>query len=237
MRTSGALDQRATAERERVFGKYAGTVVDPLDPQSQGRITALVPEVLGAIPTGWAKPCAPMAGVNAGFFSIPAPGSGVWIEFEAGDINRPIWTGGYWAAGEAPMKPPASQATWTTKTWRSNTGLTTAFDDMAQTITVADATGQNKVEIDVKSGTVTVKGLVRVVADAQTVHLGSQAALHPSVYGDDLLVYLNTLVAMFNAHVHPGQMAIGVLPVTPAPPVGPMPPPSPSLLSRKVFDE
>ena len=135
------------------------------------------------------------------------------------------------------MKPPGSQATWTTKTWRSDTGLTTSFDDMAQTITIADATGTNMVEIDATSGTITVKGLARVIADAQSVHLGSAGARHPAVFGDDLLVYLNQLVAIFNAHVHPGEMAIGVLPVTPAPPVAPMTPPSPSLLSLKVFDE
>jgi hypothetical protein len=237
MSADSAFDDRDAALHDRVFGKYGGTVVDTLDPSSQGRITALVPEVLGEIPTGWAKPCAPMAGINAGFFSIPAPGSGVWIEFEAGDVSRPIWTGGFWGIGEAPMKPPGNQATWTTKTWRSDTGLTTSFDDVLQTITIADGSGQNLVEIDVTSGTVTVKGVARVVADAQTVHLGSQAARHPSVFGDDLLIYLNQLVTLFNAHVHPGEMAIGILPVTPAPPVAPMPPPSPSLLSRKVFDE
>jgi uncharacterized protein involved in type VI secretion and phage assembly len=229
--------QAASSQDNRVYGKYRGTVVDTNDPQNQGRITALVPAVLGEIPTGWALPCAPMAGMNAGFFSIPAPGSGVWIEFEAGNTDYPVWTGGYWAAGEAPMTPPGSAANWMGKTWRSVSGLTITLDDSGQKVTVADASAQNLLEIDVVSGTVTLKGLSRVVADAQTVHLGSAAARHPSVYGDDLLVYLNQLVATFNAHVHPGEMALGVLPVTPAPPVAPMTPPSPSLLSRKVFDE
>ncbi|HWL93699.1 MAG TPA: phage baseplate assembly protein V, partial [Phycisphaerae bacterium] len=99
-----------TARHNRVYGKYRGTVIDTLDPQNQGRITAMVPEVLGQIPTGWATPCAPYAGVNAGFFSLPAPGAGVWIEFEAGDVSRPVWTGCFWATGEAPMKPPGNQA-------------------------------------------------------------------------------------------------------------------------------
>jgi hypothetical protein len=237
MSADGPFESQAATAGERVFGKFRGTVVDTLDPQNQGRITAIVPEVLGEIPTGWATPCVPFAGVNAGFFAVPAPGSGVWIEFEAGDVSRPVWTGGFWATGEAPMTPPSSQATWTTKTWRSDTGLTTSFDDVSQTITVADAAAQNSVVIDVATGTVTVKGLARIVADAQTVHLGSAGARHPSVYGDDLLIYLNQLVTTFNAHVHPGELAIGILPVTPAPPVAPMAPPSPSLLSRKVFDD
>jgi uncharacterized protein involved in type VI secretion and phage assembly len=221
----------------RVFGKYRGTVVDSDDPQAQGRITAIVPELFGEVPTGWALPCTPMAGVNAGFFSIPAPASGVWIEFEAGDVDRPVWTGGYWAVGEAPMTPPSTPSKWTRKTWRSVTGLTITLDDTAQKVTVADSTAQNMLEINAATGTLTIKGLSSVVADAQTVQLGSAAARHPSVYGDDLLIYLSQLVAIFNSHVHPGEMALGVLPVTPAPPVAPMTPPSPSLLSRKVFDE
>jgi hypothetical protein len=52
-----------------------------------------------------------------------------------------------------------------------------------------------------------------------------------------LLIYLNQLVAMFNAHVHPGELAAGFIPVTPAPPVPPFPPATPSLISTKVVVE
>lgn len=223
---------------ERVYGKHRGTVVNPMDPERRGRLTALVPEVLGAIPTGWAEACVPHAGVGAGFLSMPMPGAGVWIEFEGGDVSRPIWTGCYWASGETPMPPPAGPpGEPTTKIWRSELGLTAVLDDASQTMTMSDSTGQNKVEISVATGTVTVKGLARVVHDGQMVQVGSAGARHPAAFGDDLLIYLNQLVAIFNAHVHPGELAIGVLPVTPAPPVAPMPPPSPSLISTKVFVE
>ena len=84
------------------------------------------------------------------------------------------------------------------------------------------------------AGSVTLKGLARVVFESPQVLEGSQAAPHPAVLGDHLLTYLNQLVTMFNAHVHPGELAIGVLPVTPAPPVPPFPPATPSLLSIKV---
>src|SRR6201999_3803994 len=33
---------------------------------------------------------------------LPEPGSGVWIEFEGGDVSYPIWVGGYWRQGEVP---------------------------------------------------------------------------------------------------------------------------------------
>lgn len=224
--------------RERVYGKHRGIVLRSDDPERRGRLTAMVPEVLAEVPTGWADPCVPYAGLNAGFLSLPLPGAGVWIEFEGGDVSRPIWTGCYWRTAEAPMPPPAGAGgEQAQKIWRSDLGFTVMLDDGAQRMTVTDPTGQNKVEVDVATGTVTIKGLAKVVHDGKLVHIGSAAARHPAAFGDDLLTYLSQLVTIFNAHVHPGELALGVLPVTPAPPVGPMPPPTPALISTKVFVE
>lgn len=224
--------------REQLYGKFRGTVVNNQDPQRQGRIQALVPQVLGEVPSGWATPCAPYAGPSAGFFSIPPVGAGVWIEFEGGDVSRPIWVGCYWGAAEPPMTPPASTpGDPLVKTWRSDLGLTTSFDDTAQKITVSDATATNQIVVDVLTGTVTIKGLARVVTDAPLVQEGSQAAAHPAVFGDQLMTYLTQLVTIFNTHMHPGEMAGGILPVVPTPPVAPMMPPTPSLLSLKVLLE
>lgn len=219
------------------YGKYSGTVMDNMDPLSQGRLKAFVPEVLGEVPTGWARPCTPYAGPTSGFFSVPPIGAGVWIEFEAGDVSRPIWAGCFWAAGELPMKPPGAPSKPTTKIWRSDFGLTTVMDDVGQTITLTDGLGLNSVEVNVKTGTVTITGAARVVSSAPLVQEGSASAAHPGVLGDQLFAYLTQLVTLFNTHVHPGELALGILPVTPAPPVAPMPPPSPSLLSIKVFLE
>lgn len=230
-----AVLDTSTSTRERVLGKYRGIVFSNLDPERRGRLQAFVPEILNEIPTGWAMPCSPYAGPGGGFFSIPPMGAGVWIEFEGGDVSRPVWSGCYWAVGEPPMVPPASApGEPTTKIWRSDFGLTAAFDDILQTITLSDALAVNQVVIDVKTGTVTIKGIARIVLDSLLIREGSAAAMHPAVLGDNLLVYLTQLVTLFNTHVHPGEMAAGILPVTPAPPVMQMPPPSPSLLSLKV---
>ena len=69
------------------------------------------------------------------------------------------------------------------------------------------------------------------------VDLRRQRHVHEEPLGDQLFAYLTQLVTLFNTHVHPGELALGILPVTPAPPVAPMPPPSPSLLSLKVLLE
>jgi uncharacterized protein involved in type VI secretion and phage assembly len=90
------------------FGKYRGTVVNNIDPLFMGRILALVPDVGGLLPTSWAMPCVPVAGINMGVFTVPPIGSGVWVEFERGDPDYPIWVGGYWgSAAETPTMAKA----------------------------------------------------------------------------------------------------------------------------------
>jgi hypothetical protein len=80
------------------YGKYRGIVTDIKDPLNMGRIRAKVNDVLGPAESGWAMPCVPFAGQNMGFYVLPPEGSGVWIEFEKGDPDFPIWTGGWWGA-------------------------------------------------------------------------------------------------------------------------------------------
>ena len=89
------------AQLQRVWGKHAGAVVKNDDPEQMGRIQVSCASVLG---NGivWARPCVPYAGPNIGFYFIPPVGAGVWVEFEAGDVSRPIWSGCYWAKGELP---------------------------------------------------------------------------------------------------------------------------------------
>ena len=98
--------------RSKYYGKYRGTVVNNVDPMQIGRIQVIVPDVSNVVPTSWAMPCLPGAGINTGLFTVPQIGSGVWVEFEQGDPDRPIWVGGYWGtAAEVPvlahMVPPA----------------------------------------------------------------------------------------------------------------------------------
>jgi uncharacterized protein involved in type VI secretion and phage assembly len=75
------------------FGKYRGKVTDNRDPLQIGRVRALVPDVLGDLETGWAMPCFPFAGSGMGGFGLPKVDAGVWIEFEQGNPDFPIWSG------------------------------------------------------------------------------------------------------------------------------------------------
>lgn len=97
------------------WGKYRGTVVNNIDPMQIGRLQVLVPDVSGVMLSSWAMPCTPLAGMQTGMFALPIIGSGVWVEFEHGDPDYPIWVGCFWGtAAEVPALalavPPAVPA-------------------------------------------------------------------------------------------------------------------------------
>jgi uncharacterized protein involved in type VI secretion and phage assembly len=95
----------ATGTAGRFPGKYRGVVSDNADPLRIGRLRATVPDVFGDEESGWAMPCAPFGGQSVGFFALPPSGAGVWIEFEHGDPDYPVWSGCWW--GSASEMPPA----------------------------------------------------------------------------------------------------------------------------------
>ncbi len=100
---------------ERYFGKYRGLVLNNIDPMQMNRLQVQVPDVGGLIPATWAMPCVPVAGIQNGMVALPMIGSGVWVEFEQGDPDYPIWVGCFWgSAAEVPVlakaTPPAIQA-------------------------------------------------------------------------------------------------------------------------------
>ena len=88
---------------QKYFGKYRGTVLQNLDPMQLGRIQVIVPDVSGLLPSSWAMPCFPLTGKQMGAYWVPQIGSGVWVEFEQGNPDYPIWVGGFYGlAAEVP---------------------------------------------------------------------------------------------------------------------------------------
>ena len=93
----------AEKSRSQYFGKYRGIVKDNDDKENLGRIKAQVVDIYGEEQfSPWAFPVVPFAGPAHGLVLLPEKGDGVWIEFEAGDISRPLWTGCWWASKDKP---------------------------------------------------------------------------------------------------------------------------------------
>jgi hypothetical protein len=222
----------ASEARDRFYGKYRGTVADVGDPDALGRIKAHVPEVYRDVVSPWALPCAPYAGPGIGFHAVPPAGAGVWIEFEAGDPSRPIWSGGWWGRDDPPNDEKGVAASPPLKIWRSEQGLLLALDDDGKTATLSDGSGSNLVTIKVNDGQVRLQAMAKIVVEAPQIELVDGAA-HPLVFGDSLLSYLNNLVTIFSTHMHPGETCAGI-PVTPMIPAQPFPGATPNLLSVKV---
>lgn len=85
-------------ENKQFFGKYRGFVKDVMDPEELGRVKCSVPAVLGNLLTDWAWPAGSWYGglEDYGFFMVPELDSSVLVEFEAGDVNRPLYTAVWW---------------------------------------------------------------------------------------------------------------------------------------------
>lgn len=124
------------------FGKYRGKVVNNIDPLMLGRLTVIVPAV-SELPISWAMPCVPYAGRNVGFFALPPIAANVWIEFEAGDPNYPIWTGCFLGEGELPVE----SAVPTSKVIKTET-VTLEINDLLNSVSLEALTPAGPVKLD-----------------------------------------------------------------------------------------
>jgi uncharacterized protein involved in type VI secretion and phage assembly len=126
------------------LSKYRGTVENNIDPMQMGRIQVSVPSVLGEGRMSWAMPCVPYAGSGVGFFAIPPVGANIWVEFEGGNLDYPIWSGCFWGVGEVPAMPAIAEM----KVLKTDMGTITLNDlPGVGGITIETTTGM-KIEIN-----------------------------------------------------------------------------------------
>ncbi len=106
VRPGGGWGRRDADDRSRpLWGKFRGKVVNNEDPLLIGRLQVEL-AILPGLTLNWCMPCAPYAGAGVGFYAIPPLAANVWVEFEGGDLNFPVWVGGFWAEGETPVGAP-----------------------------------------------------------------------------------------------------------------------------------
>lgn len=114
---------------EKRYGKYRGIVTDNKDPQKRGRLRVRIPSVLADQDTDWALPCLPYGGASQqGMFMVPDVDAQVWVEFEEGDLHRPIWVGTFWQQAGDPPKDAAKKEP-TTRLFQTKSGHILQFDD------------------------------------------------------------------------------------------------------------
>ena len=186
----------------RYYGKYEGVVTDTADPLGIGRLRARIPAVLGEdVESGWCLPCAVFGGgLERGLLFVPEVGDTVWVEFAAGDLSRPIWSGAYWGAprtsgGADDLGEQAGAEVPTAEGQPAGPGLGVlqtraghrlVFDDEGGVVVLAAGDGQAAVRLT-RDG--------EVVIEAAKIKLGAGAKA-PVVLGD-------ALQQLFNQHTHP----------------------------------
>jgi uncharacterized protein involved in type VI secretion and phage assembly len=195
MELEHVIARLAQEVERRYYGKYRGFVVDNEDPEQLGRLKLTVPSVLGdEVVTGWAMPCVPYGGAEGqGTLFVPDVDAGVWVEFEEGDLEFPIWVGTFWSkpggTSELPVphdaegEPGDVQSPPTRKIIRTAKGHTLQFEDAdgeemvilveathghrivmnADGITITDATGN---VIEMKEDAFNILALVPFTIDA-----------------------------------------------------------------------
>ncbi|ABV94288.1 conserved hypothetical protein [Dinoroseobacter shibae DFL 12 = DSM 16493] len=135
--------QVAQEQARRYYGKFRGFVVDNADPETLGRLRVRVPSVMGNEVSDWALPCAPFGGLDGqGLFLIPEVDSQLWVEFEEGNPDKPIWVGTFWRASDLPPED-ARQPEPTTRMLQTPSGHRLRFDD---------ADGDERITLAHKSG-------------------------------------------------------------------------------------
>lgn len=216
----------------RFYGKYRGFVADNRDPKQLGRLTLRIPSVLGEeVITGWAMPCVPYGGQdNQGFLYIPEPGAGVWVEFEEGDLEFPIWVGTFWGqlvgVSETPAlneadgaerqreandkEPKNEPKPPTRKIIKTKKGHTIQFEDAdgEEMVTVVEATHKHVVTLN-KDGIQITEGAKgnKIIVGKDGIQLGSSAASEPFVLGKKFAENVSEFMEALKAHTHTSAAA------------------------------
>lgn len=247
---TGASTCDPRREVEKYYGKYPGLVFENTAPDGEahrGELVVDVPGILEETPDGSgqrpirvvAKPCFP-----SGFFFVPEAGAQVWVEFVAGDINFPIWTGAWYPEGAVPQTTDGEGPTEFQKVIRTASGHVMELDDDDSKIVILDSNG-NRATLDDQGITITDKADNQIIMDSSGVRvvdkssneiimasggvtvksnaikLGSDMAVEPLVLG-------NQWMQLFNMHVHIGNMGAPT-----SPPAAAGTPATPAHLSAK----
>lgn len=241
----------------KILGVVIGIVNAVDDPNGEGRIRVDFPWMGGFNQSYWAPVVTFMSGNGRGSWFMPEVGDEVVVAFDHGEVDHPFILGFVWNGQDKPPETDVHKRLFKSVKGHSilfddddgnekvviatNGGQKITLDDVAKTIEITTAGGV-KITLEDTSSAITIQAAQAVTVKAAQVSVESpdislgEGAAHPSVYGDSLLEYLTELTTIFETHLHPGELAAGILPVVPAPPVPPMLPPTPALLSPVVKD-
>ncbi len=223
----------------RIKGVVVGIVVDVNDPNGEGRIRVDFPWMGGQNKLYWAPVATMMTGNGRGSWFMPEVGDEALVAFEHEDAEHPFVLGFLWNGKDNPPDTSSHK-----RLLKSVKGHTILLDDTDGSEKIELTTGGGlKITMDDTSNSITIQASQKVTVQATDVSVKAtqvelgDGASHPIVWGEELLIYLETLYAAVTAHQHVGELALGVLPVTPGPAIFPVPLPAVLPTASQVVKE
>ena len=142
--------------QENICGLYAGQVVSVKDPEHRGRIKVKIAELLGEATSSWCEPCVPCCFEGGGDFCLPDLKDYVWVSFVAGDLDRPVYFGGWWTADSSPLGEKYEKPT--TKRIINFGDMNIKFDTKDNSISLKTSEGEDSCELKITPKKVTING-------------------------------------------------------------------------------
>lgn len=159
----------------RYYASYRGFVADNQDPEGMQRLRLVIPGIADNPMETWAWGKGQYSGKGYGCQVLPTKGDMVWVTFENGDPNFPIWEHGHFGEGEIPKEKQSAEIFW----FKTPKGFGVEIDDEKEQITLEDIFG-NQIIMNEKGISLGLKG-------KSNVFLGSvDKAAQASVLGDNL---------------------------------------------------
>jgi hypothetical protein len=169
----------------RYYSCYRAYVADNEDPDGLQRLKLVIPQIGGNQEYNyWAYPKGVFFGPNYGSQVLPQKGDVVWVEFECGSPEVPIWSHGHPGKDEYPKDQDLRDVKcyW----FRTPEGNLVKLYDTKNLIHIENTTG-NYSEINEEGHS--------LVTDKQ-ISLGSlNKAKEPAVLGDTAMDLLNELIS------------------------------------------
>lgn len=124
------------------------------DEAKLGRVKVRFPWMSGQEESGWIHVAAPGAGRQRGFFFVPEVDDLVLVAFAYGRIDRAYVIGSLWSTAD---RPPVEERF--KRTIKSVSGHVITLDDTedAESITIIDKSGANKIVLDAANNTITIE--------------------------------------------------------------------------------
>jgi len=172
----------------RYYSSYRGVVGDNKDPLHLGRVKLIIPEItMGELYDYWAFPKGVFSGQNYGSQMIPKIGDMVWVEFEQGFAERPIYSLGHFGSGEPPSDKDLNDVNnyW----FKTPQGITVQLNDTKKSINIKTPAG-DYIEINDKG--------ISLVTD-KNISLGKlNKSSEPVLLGNKTEESLNQIYSILN---------------------------------------